>query len=130
VQWPPLLGRRHPKRGADLGPGAPVGARRLDVAIEQCVAQLAQFGGGRRRRVKPSERTLVRRAIDRLAHHVQCEARCDVKVPLTLTIVKAALTHCARTLIDREFGDPLGSIDRREDDAADASLGRAQRSVQ
>ena len=105
-----LLG--DPERGADLRPRAAVGARGLDIAVEQLVAETAQLVRDCRCGPQAIEdaRSLV--GIDRRRELLECLARRDVvKVLLTLGVVKATLTRASRRLTsppsrDGELGQP------------------------
>ena len=94
---------RHAERRADLGPRCPVGARRLDVAVEQLVAEPAQLvrGGGRGAQAIEHAGRWV--GLDRLGQLLECQASLNaVKVRLTGVGVKTALTRAtARRLLSR-----------------------------
>jgi hypothetical protein len=78
-----LLG--DPERGSDLRPRAAVGARRLDVAVEQLVAESAQLIRGRRGGLDARERVGLPVGVDRRRQLLECQAGGDgVKLLLTL----------------------------------------------
>ena len=87
---------RHAERRADLGPRRPVGARGLDVAVEQLVAETAQLVRRGGRGAQATENARRRVGFDRCGQLLECQAGLDtVKVPLTDLSVKASLTRAA-----------------------------------